>query len=179
MQAARGASLTDGRDPHDLPPSSVRLFVVVVVIALAIDQVTKVLAVRYLEGHDPVTVIPGLIDLRFLRNGGAALGTGSSMTIVLTAVALIVSVVVIRMSARLRDRGWAVGLGLLLGGAVGNLIDRIVREPSVFRGHVVDFIDYGPFVGNVADIALTFAAVVIIWRSWRGVNLDGTREVQK
>ncbi len=179
MQAARGASLTPGQDPQNLPPSSVRLFAGVVLIVLAIDQASKVWAVAALEGHDPITVIPGLIDLRFLRNPGAALGTGSSMTIVLTAVAVAVAAVVIRMSAKLRDRGWAVGLGLLLGGAVGNLIDRIFREPSVFRGHVVDFIDYGPFVGNVADIALTFAAVVIVWRSWRGVNLDGTREGEK
>jgi len=178
MQAARGASLTSGRDPEDLPPSAVRLFAVVVIVAVAVDQVTKVLAVRHLQGREPVEVIPGLIDLRFLRNGGAALGTGSSMTIVLTVVATIVAIVVIRMSAKLRDRGWAVGLGLLLGGAVGNLIDRVFREPSTFRGHVVDFIDYGPFVGNVADIALTIAAVVIVWRSWRGVGIDGTHEVR-
>ena len=177
MEAARGASLTPGQDPQNTqPPSSIGLFAAVVVFVLAIDQATKVWAVAALDGRQPITVIPGLIDFRFLRNGGAALGTGSSMTIVLTAVALVVSIVVIRMSARLHDRGWAVGLGLLLGGAVGNLIDRIFREPEVFRGHVVDFIDYGPFVGNVADIALTFAAVVIIWRSWRGVDLDGTRE---
>lgn len=176
MQAARGASLTTGRDPHDRPPSAVRLFVGVVLAVLVVDQVTKVLAVRWLEGRDAVALVPGLIDLRFLRNPGAALGTGSSMTLVLTGVAIVVSVVVVRMSARLRDRGWAVGLGLLLGGAVGNLVDRVLREPAPFRGHVVDFIDYGPFVGNVADIALTFAAVLIVWRSWRGVNLDGSTE---
>lgn len=202
MQAARGASLTPGDDPddgrapehqafhdqpnhvgpnherpnHERPRSAVRLFAAVVAIVVIVDQVTKIAAVRYLQDRDPVEVIPGLIDLRFLRNPGAALGTGSSMTIVLTAVAIIVSLVVLRMATRLRDRGWAVGLGLLLGGAVGNLIDRIVREPAIFKGHVVDFIDYGPFVGNVADIALTFAAVVIVWRSWRGIGLDGSRE---
>ena len=60
---------------------------------------------------------------------------------------------------------------------MGNLIDRLFREPSFLRGHVVDFIDYaGFFVGNVADIALTVAAVIIIWRSWRGHRIDGTRE---
>ena len=89
-----------------------------------------------------------------------------------------VSIAVVRMATRLRDRWWAVGLGLLLAGAIGNLCDRIFREPAPFRGHVVDFIDYGVFVGNVADIALTFAAVVIVWRTWRGVGLDGSRQVK-
>ncbi len=82
------------------------------------------------------------------------------------------------MATRLRDRGWAIGLGLLLAGALGNLADRIFRQPSPFKGHVVDFIDYGIFVGNVADIALTFAAIVIVWRTWRGIAIDGTREVR-
>ncbi len=168
--------MNPGDASDETPSSAVRLFAVVAVVGLVLDQVTKIAAVRWLEGRDPVEVIPGLIQLRFLRNPGAALGTGSSMTIVLTVVAIAVSVVVIRMSARLRDRWWALGLGLLLAGAVGNLVDRVVREPAVLRGHVVDFIDYGPFVGNVADIALTAAAVIIVWRSWRGVALDGTRD---
>lgn len=173
VQAARGAALTAGP-----ARPAVLLFAIVVAVVVVVDQASKIAAVEYLQGREPIEVIPGLIDLRFLRNPGAALGTGSSLTIVLTAVAVGVSVVVLRLAGRLRDRGWAIGLGLLLGGAVGNLIDRIVREPSVFRGHVVDFIDYGPFVGNVADIALTFAAVIIVWRSWRGVGLDGTRETR-
>ena len=145
-------------------------------MALAIDQITKVLAVRFLEGEPSIELIPGLLQLTFLRNAGAALGTGSSMTIVLTVIAIAVTIGVLRVATRLRDRGWAVGLGLLLSGAVGNLVDRLFREPAPLRGRVVDFIDYGPFVGNVADIALTFAAVIIIWRTFRGVGVDGTRE---
>ena len=144
-------------------------------MALAIDQVTKVLAVRFLEGEPSVELIPGLLQLTFLRNAGAALGTGSSMTIVLTVIAIAVTIGVLRVATRLRDRGWAVGLGLLLSGATGNLADRLFREPAPLRGRVVDFIDYGPFVGNVADIALTLAAVIIIWRTFRGVGVDGTR----
>lgn len=155
-----------------------RLFVVVAAVVLVIDQVTKVLAVEFLEGEPSSTLIPGLLDLTFLRNPGAAFGQGSSMTIVLTLVAIVVAGVVIRMAAQLRDRGWAVGLGLLLAGAVGNLVDRLFREPEPLRGQVVDFIDYGPFVGNVADIALTVAAVVIVWRTIRGVAIDGTKETR-
>ncbi|MGJ9423223.1 signal peptidase II [Aeromicrobium sp. CF3.5] len=160
------------------PNSAVRLFVVVATVVLVIDQVTKVLAVEFLEGEPSSTLIPGLLDLTFLRNPGAAFGQGSSMTIVLTLIAIVVAAVVVRMAARLRDRGWAVGLGLLLAGAVGNLVDRLFREPEPLRGQVVDFIDYGPFVGNVADIALTVAAVVIVWRTVRGVAIDGTKETR-
>ena len=176
MQAARGTSLSSLSAPRSTPGSAVGLFAVVAVVALAIDQITKVLAVRFLEGEPSVELIPGVLQLTFLRNAGAALGTGSSMTIVLTVIAMAVAIGVLRVATRLRDRGWAVGLGLLLSGAVGNLADRLFREPAPLRGRVVDFIDYGPFVGNVADIALTFAAVIIIWRTFRGVGVDGSRE---
>ena len=147
-----------------------------VVLAYALDQVTKVWAVAALEGEPSRELVPGLLDLTFLRNPGAAFGMGASMTVILSVVSLAVVVVVVRMAARLRDPWWTVGLGLLLAGALGNLTDRILREPGVLRGHVVDFLDYGPFVGNVADIYLTVAAVVIIVRSWQGYALDGTRE---
>ena len=147
-----------------------------VVLAYALDQVTKVWAVATLEGEPSRELVPGVLDLTFLRNPGAAFGMGASMTVILSVVSLAVVVVVVRMAARLRDPGWTIGLGLLLAGALGNLTDRILREPGVLRGHVVDFLDYGPFVGNVADIYLTVAAVVIIVRSWQGYALDGTRE---
>lgn len=148
----------------------------VAAIVLVVDQVTKIVAVARFDPQSPITVIPGVIELTLHRNPGAAFSTGTGFTIVLTAIAVVVSLVVLRLARSLKDRGWALGLGLLLGGALGNLLDRIFREPAPLRGHVVDFIDYaGFFVGNVADIALTFAAVVIIWRTWRGIGLDGER----
>ncbi len=156
--------------------SLVGRLVVGVVIAYVIDQVTKIWAVARLEGEPSVEVVPGVLSFTFLRNPGAAFGMGASLTVGLSIVSVVVVVVVARMASRLSDPGWAVGLGLLLAGALGNLTDRLLREPGVLRGHVVDFIDYGPFVGNVADIYLTVAAVIIVWRSWRGVALDGTRE---
>jgi signal peptidase II len=98
------------------------------------------------------------------------------MTWLLTIVVTVVVVFIIRAIGRLGSRGWAVALGLLLGGAVGNLVDRLVREPGFARGHVVDFIDYaGFFVGNVADIAVVSAAVLIALLSLRGIGLDGKR----
>lgn len=177
MQAARGASLSPGDDHGPTATQTyVRLFAIVAVLTLVVDQVTKALAVNKLEGRESIELIPHVLSLTFLRNGGAALGTGAGFTIVLTIVAFAVAIVVLRIATRLRDRWWAIGLGLLLAGAVGNLCDRIFREPSPLKGHVVDFIDYGVFVGNVADIALTFAAVIIIWRTWRGIGIDGTRQ---
>jgi signal peptidase II len=177
MQAARGTSLSPESGPTT--HTSVRLFAIVAALTLVVDQVTKYLAVEKLQGREPVELIPNLLSLTFQRNSGAAFSTGTGFTLVLSIIAVVVCVAVVRMAARLRDRGWAIGLGLLLAGALGNLSDRIFREPSPLKGHVVDFIDYGPFVGNVADIALTFAAIVIVWRTWRGFAIDGTREVKQ
>ena len=85
-------------------------------------------------------------------------------------------VIIVRVSRNLASRSWAVALGLVLGGAVGNLIDRLLREPGFLRGHVIDFIDYGGyFVGNVADIAIVLAAAGIIVLSLGGWEIDGTR----
>ncbi len=171
MQAARGASLSpaEGRGSR----TYVLTFALVALGVWAVDQLTKLWAVDRLQGEASIEVLPPVLSLTFVRNPGAAFGMGTSMTILLSVVAVAVAVVVVRAASKLHDRGWALGLGLLLGGAVGNLTDRLFREPGVLRGHVVDFLDYGPFVGNVADIALTFAAVVIVWRTLRGVGLDG------
>ena len=177
MQAARGTSLSPERGPTN--HTSVRLFAIVAALALIVDQVTKSLAVEKLQGREPVELIPNLLSLTFHRNPGAAFSTGTGFTLLLSVIAIVVCVAVLRVAPRLRDRGWAIGLGLLLAGALGNLTDRIFRQPSPFKGHVVDFIDYGPFVGNFADIALTFAAIVIVWRTWRGFAVDGTREVKQ
>jgi len=160
-----------------LRPRRVGLFACVAALTVVLDQLTKWWAVAKLDGREPITLVGDLLSLRFVLNPGAALGTAAGYTIVLSLIAIAVVVTLVVIARRLRDPWWAVGLGLFLGGAVGNLIDRLFREPSFLRGHVVDFIDYaGFFVGNVADIALTIAAVVIIWRSWRGHRFDGTRE---
>ncbi len=176
MQKARGTSLSNGGRTH--PPTSayVRLFLLVAISVWLLDQATKALAVAKLDGHDPITVIPKVFDLTFTRNGGAAFSMGTGMTAVLSVVAIAVCAFVLRAASKLRDRGWALGLGLLLGGALGNVTDRIFRQPTPFRGHVVDFLHISHWpVFNVADVALTLAALVILWRTWRGVGIDGTR----
>ncbi len=88
--------------------------------------------------------------------------------------------VIIRVISKIRSRAWAITLGLLLGGAIGNLIDRLFRYPGFAHGHVVDFIGYWNwFTGNVADIAIVVAAVMLALLSVRGIGLDGRREADR
>ncbi|WP_265523345.1 signal peptidase II [Oerskovia flava] len=171
--ARTAAPAPSGRPVLGLWTVALALFVI------ALDQVTKYWAESALVlGDDPVPVIGELIQWRLLYNPGAALSIATGLTWVLTVVVVVVVVVIVRMIRRIGSRGWALALGLLLGGAVGNLIDRLVREPGFARGHVVDFIDYaGFFVGNVADIAIVVAAVMIAILSLRGIGLDGRRHV--
>ena len=179
MQTAPGASL------NDAAPSTTRarrgLLAVLVVVAggvYALDQVTKALAVDRLSSGRAVPLLGELLQLRLIRNPGAAFSFATGMTWVLTLVAIAVVVVVVRSSRRIGSLPWALALGLLLGGALGNLTDRLVREPGFGRGHVVDFIAYWHlFIGNVADIAIVAAAVLVLVLGARGTALDGTRTV--
>ena len=177
MQITPGTSLSSSAPA---PPRSrgrlVSRLAASAALVYVIDQVSKGLAVRRLTPGDPVELVGSLVQLRLIRNPGAAFSLATGMTWVLTLVAVVVVVVVIRSSRRLGSRGWALALGLLLGGAVGNLTDRLVRAPGIGRGHVVDFIDYnGYFVGNVADIAIVTAAVLVGLLGMRGIGLDGGR----
>lgn len=144
-----------------------------VVVAL-LDQLTKLVALDRLAENAPTTWFLGeLLGWKLIFNPGAALSIGTGITWVLTLVAVAVVVVVARLSRRIDSAGWAVAFGLLLGGACGNLIDRFFRDPGFASGEVVDFINYaGFFVGNVADIAIVLAAVLISWLSFRGVTIS-------
>ncbi len=147
------------------------------VVVLVIDQVAKAWAVASLVPGERTPVLGDLLGLSLVYNPGAALSIATGMTWLLTGVAVAVAVVIVRASRRIGSTGWAVALGLLLGGALGNLIYRLFREPSFVRGEVVDFIAYAHvFVGNVADIAIVVAAVVIVLLSIRGIRIDGTLE---
>jgi signal peptidase II len=152
------------------------VFVAVALTAYAADLLTKVLAVRHLTEGDPVDVIDGVLRLDLVRNPGAAFSTGTSYTLVLSVIALVAAGVVIRFGRRLGDRTWAVALGLLLAGVCGNLTDRVFREPSVLRGHVVDFLALPHWpVFNVADMLIDAAVVLILVQTWRGVRVTGAR----
>ena len=177
MQTTPGTSLSES--PTARPRTRDRLVGVllsVAVVVYVLDQITKGWAVRDLRPGGAIPLIGSLLQLRLVRNAGAAFSLATGMTWLLTLVAIIVVLVVVRSARRLGSRGWALALGLLLGGAMGNLTDRLVRPPGIGRGQVVDFIDYnGFFVGNVADIAIVAAAVLIGVLSVRGIGLDGGR----
>ncbi len=143
-------------------------------VVLVLDQVTKAWAQHALRDGKVIDVPGGFFHLRLVYNPGAALSIATGMTWLLTIIVVVVVVFIVRSLRRLRSTGWAVALGLLLGGAVGNLADRLLRAPGVARGYVVDFIGYGDwFVGNVADIAIVVAAVLIALLALRGIGMDG------
>lgn len=151
--------------------------VLVTVVVLVVDQLTKAWALRSLTPGERTDLVGDLLGFQLVFNPGAALSIATGMTWVLTIVAIVVVVVIARASRKIGSALWAVALGLLLGGALGNLVDRMVRDPGVARGHVVDFIAYADlFVGNVADIAIVVAAVLIVVAVVLGIHLDGTRD---
>ncbi len=141
---------------------------------LILDQLTKWLAVTYLEGKPPVEVVGSVLKFTFVRNPGAAFSLGGGYTIIFSLLAAAVAIVIVRTARSLGSKAWAVALGGLLGGALGNLLDRIFREPGFLRGHVVDFIQL-PYwaIFNVADMAVVCSAVLIVILTLRGVPLRG------
>lgn len=176
MQTERGTSLSGSETPSPRR-SRIGLFAVVALGIWAIDQITKALAVHYLEDSDRVTLIPGVLWLSFVRNPGAAFGAGAGFTIVISVIAIVVSIGLMIMARRLRDRWWAVAFGFFGAGAIGNLTDRIFRAPGALHGHVVDFVELPNWpLFNIADLSLNIAAVMIVIRAFQGVGLDGRRE---
>jgi len=181
MQAEAGASLTasDDSTPSNRPGSRrpLVLFFLVAITAYTLDLTTKVLAVERLTDRPPVEVIGTFLRLNLARNPGAAFSTGTSYTVVLSCIALGAVGVVLWYSRRLASPLWAIGLGCLLGGVLGNLTDRVFREPGFMRGHVVDFLQLPNWpVFNVADICINIAAGVIVLQAMRGVSIAGHRE---
>jgi signal peptidase II len=130
------------------------------------DQGTKTWALSRLAGHPAILLPGGWVELRQISNPGAAFSFGGGATWVFTLFATAVVVIVPWLAARSRGRGQVTALGLLLGGAAGNLADRLFRAPGPGAGRVVDFIDYhGWFIGNVADIAIVASAGLLIARA--------------
>jgi signal peptidase II len=147
----------------------------VAALAYALDLLSKIWVVTRLEGHAPIDVIGSYLRLEAVRNAGAAFGFGQGMTIVFTLIALTVIGVIARISRKLYSLPWAIALGLLLGGAFGNLTDRVFRAPGFLEGHVVDFIAPTHFaVFNLADSAIVCGGILIVLLSFKGLDPDGT-----
>jgi signal peptidase II len=142
---------------------------------VAIDEASKALVVDRLEGRAPHRLLGGLVTVEVSRNSGAAFSFAQGATVLFTLIAVAVAVVIVRTLPRLRSRGWAVTLGLLLGGALGNLVDRLFRAPGIGRGAVVDFIHLTHFATfNVADSAITVGAALAVLLSLRGIEVDAS-----
>jgi signal peptidase II len=162
----------DGAEPAT--PHLTWLVLAVAATVWVLDQASKLLVVHVMADRGDVRLPGGLITITYTRNPGAAFSVGTGSTWAFTLVAVVVAVFIVRTSRRLGSRWWALCLGGLLGGAVGNLTDRIFRAPGVFRGHVVDFIHPIHFaVFNLADAAITCSAIGMILLSLLGIELDG------
>jgi signal peptidase II len=164
-------------------PSRIELFTSTALIALVLDVVSKaVLVAKVPEDHAPIRTLGGVVYVQQTRNSGAAFSLGTGFTIILTVVAVGVVVFIVRTASRLRSTGWAVALGLILGGAIGNLADRIFRDPGFGRGHVVDWISvFGPDakywpIFNLADSAIVCGAILAALLALRGIDIDGRRQ---
>ncbi|MEN3538608.1 signal peptidase II [Microbispora sp. ZYX-F-249] len=183
MQAAGGASLSGSGPARPDRARRIALLALLASVVYVLDQVSKFLVVEFLEHEEPLTVVPGALVLTVIRNPGAAFSIGTGMTIVFTVIALAVVVAIVRTARQLRSLPWAITLGLLLGGAVGNLTDRVFRSPAPLQGHVVDFIQVFPVtrfpVFNVADSAIVCGGVLAVFLAWRGYQIDGTRQTDE
>jgi signal peptidase II len=182
--AATGVVTADG-ESTEAPRRRRRIWIVLIcaALALAVDTVSKAVVVANLQDRGPIHVPGGFLNLTLIRNSGAAFSIGEGQTWVFTVIAAAVVFVILRVSRNLRSLPWAIALGLLLGGALGNLSDRLLRSPGVGRGDVVDFLQFPTFplvhydfpVFNLADTSIVIGGCLMVLLSFLGMQPDGTR----
>ena len=142
-----------------------------------LDLATKAWAVSQLANREPVKILGSFFQLTFIRNSGAAFSFASNATLFLSLFGIIVALGVIYFAPKITSKGWSVVLGLVLGGVLGNLMDRIFREPSFLRGHVIDWMQlpYWP-IFNIADSAIVVAAGLAMILTARNISPIFTKE---
>lgn len=159
------------------------LVAILAALVLAADQLSKLAVIRNLPYETPVRVIGDFLIFYYVRNSGAAFSMGASVTWIFTIALTVVAVVIGWLAVtRIRSRAWAIILGLLLGGVLGNLGDRLFRSPGFGVGHVVDFISTPwmiPAIYNVADMFIVCDMIAVALLVLIGVRLDGTREKRR
>jgi signal peptidase II len=171
---------TDSRAKASASRLSIRVLVVLALVALgvyALDQTAKYFIVKNLTEGQQVNVIGTFLQFHFVKNSGAAFSLGTGMTWLFSIVAAAVAVFIILYARRIRSFAWSILFGLLLGGTLGNLSDRLLRPPHFGEGHVVDFIqviDF-PAIFNIADSAIVISMGLFILLTILGVRLDGHR----
>ena len=177
------AEPTSPTEPASASPRRPRTVLLVGLAAgiLALDLATKVVVVATLSDREPLRLLGGALYLTEARNTGAAFSFAEGATVVFSLIAAVVVVVIVRAARRLASAAWAVALGLVLGGAVGNLVDRVFRDPGFLRGGVVDFLSlFDPYgrvwpIFNVADSAIVCGGILGAVLAVRGIEFDGTR----
>jgi len=157
------------------------VFTVVAAAALAADIVTKLIALAHLREDDPVRLFGGAVYLSLTRNAGAAFSLGGRYTFVFPIIAAVVIVGIGWLLRRLASVPWAIAMGLILGGVLGNLVDRLFRAPGPMRGHVIDFISVFDDAGrvwpifNLADSCLVVGVILAVLLELTGRQRDGHR----
>ncbi len=181
-QHAEGAAVGDQHIPQASPGRRRSgLLTATAVVTLLLDVLSKIFAVAVLEDRPPVELLGGGLYLVVYRNPGAAFSMATGLTWLLSLIALGVVVAIVRVAPRLRSTGWAFGLGLVLGGALGNLVDRLLRAPGPLRGHVVDFLSLLAPDGsvwpvfNLADSAIVCGGAMLVLLAVTGRDFNGTR----
>jgi len=169
-----------GETPAPARRPRTRLLLTLAAAVLLADLATKLVVVATIAPGEDVRLLGGALYLTNLRNTGAAFSFAQGFTVVFSLVAAAVAVVIVRSARRLFSTAWAVTLGLVLGGALGNLIDRVFRDPGFLRGGVVDFVSvFGPDgsvfpVFNVADSAIVCGGILGVLLALRGIEFDGS-----
>ena len=163
------------------------IIAILAVAVLAADQLSKHFALENLPLQRNVAILGDFLGFYLVKNPGAAFSFGSGATWIFTIALSVVAVVIVWLAAtRVQSRVWAVVLGLLLGGVLGNLTDRLLREPGFAVGHVIDFINTpwmwfwtSPAIYNVADIFIVSDMILVALLVLIGVHMDGTREPRR
>lgn len=173
--------LTADPDSTSQRPRRTTVLLLIAAVGFIVDLASKILVVETLSGADPIRLLGGAVYLTLARNPGAAFSMGEDMTIVFTFVVMIVIVAIAAIARKVRSGWWATSLGLILGGALGNLVDRLFRHPGPLRGAVVDFISvFDPWgrvfpIFNAADSCIVIGGILAVILAFAGIELDGRR----
>lgn len=184
-QTADETTETPAAAAPSLPARTWPYLVVAAAFVLVLDIVSKIIVVAQLENEAPKRILGGLVYLQVLRNSGAAFSMATGMTWILSLIVIAVIIAIIWIVPRLRSIGWAIGLGFVLAGALGNLSDRIFRAPGPLRGHVVDWISvFKPngaafAVFNLADSGICVGGALIVLMALLGKEYDGRKAKNK
>lgn len=150
-------------------------------VVYGLDRLSKIAVLDTLVPDETVPLLGPVVQLRLVENPGAAFSIGGGQTWIFAIIAVAVAVFIVLFARRIRSVWWALLFGMLLGGTLGNLTDRLTRPPGFGVGHVVDFITiiWFPAIFNVADIAIVASMGMFILLTLRGVRLDGLKARSK